>query len=99
MAVATSTALIAAATIGAVASAGSAYYASQQQKKAAKKQERQAQALIAEQKNAEATAKAQATAARRATHANDTKTNYTTALGEASEAANASTKKKTLLGG
>lgn len=93
------TALITAAVVGAAASAGSAYYSGQQQKKAAKKQERQAQALIAEQKNAEATAKAQATAARKATRANDTKTNYTTALGASSDEADGVKKKKTLLGG
>ena len=96
---AVSTIVAAAAVTAAAAGAYSSYKAGQDQKKAAKKQERQAQALIAEQKNAEATAKAQATAARRATHVNDTKTNYTTALGETSEAANTSTKKKTLLGG
>lgn len=92
------TAIIAAAAVGSVASAGSAYYSGQQQKKAAKKQEKQAQALIAEQKNAEATAKAQATATRKATHANDTQTNYTTALGDISDTSE-SKKKKTLLGG
>lgn len=96
---AVSTIVAAAAVTAAAAGAYSSYKAGQDQKKAAKKQERQAQALIAEQKNAEATSKAQATAARRATHANDTKTNYTTALGEASETASTSTKKKTLLGG
>ena len=67
-------------------------------KQAAQAQVAQAQALIAEQKNAEATAKAQATAARRATHANDTQTNYTTALGAANEDVNSVKKKKTLLG-
>lgn len=90
------TAIITAAVVGAAASAGSAYHSAQQQKKAAKKQEAQAQALIAEQKNAEATAKTNATETRRAMHANDTTTNYTTALGEATEAEK---KKKTLLGG
>lgn len=92
------TALITAAVVGAAASVGSSWHAGQQQKKAGKKQERQAQALIAEQKNAEATSKAQATAARKATHANDTQTNYTTALGDISSTAE-SKKKKTLLGG
>lgn len=64
--------------------------------KAAKAQAAQAQALINEQKNAESTAKAQATASRRAAHANDTKTVYTTALGAASD--DSTLKKKTLLG-
>lgn len=63
---------------------------------AAAAQAAQAQALINEQKNAENTAKAQATASRRAAHANDTKTVYTTALGAASD--DSTLKKKTLLG-
>lgn len=65
-------------------------------KQAAAAQAAQAQALINEQKNAENTAKAQATASRRAAHANDTKTVYTTALGAASD--DSTLKKKTLLG-
>ncbi len=65
-------------------------------KQAAAAQAAQAQALINEQKNAESTAKAQATASRRAAHANDTKTVYTTALGAASD--DSTLKKKTLLG-
>lgn len=89
-------ALVTAALIG-TASAGSAYYSAKKQEKAAQKQERQATALIAEQKNAEETAQKQASAARRAFHANDTRTNYTTALGESING-NAK-KKKTLLGG
>ena len=68
--------------------------------KAAKQAQQQAvmqqQALIDEQKNAENAAKAQATASRRAMHANDTQTIYSTALGAASD--DGAKKKKTLLG-
>lgn len=62
-------------------------------------QEAQANALIAEQKAAEQTAKDKATAARRAYHASDTRTIYTTALGDVAESANGVRRKRTLLGG
>lgn len=69
-------------------------------KDAAKKQAAQAQALLDEQKNAEANAQAKATAARRSAHANDSQTIYTTALGGFNaSAADGNLKKKTLLGG
>ena len=68
-------------------------------KEAAAAQAAQAQALIEEQKNAENTSKAKATAARRAVHANDSKTVYTTALGDVANSAGAARKKRTLLGG
>lgn len=67
-------------------------------KDAAAAQAAQAQALIDEQKNAEANAKEKATAARRAVHANDSKTIYTTALGDIAESASGARKKRTLLG-
>lgn len=66
--------------------------------KAAKAQAAQTQELIAEQKNAEAKEKARATATRRDTHANDTQTVYTTALGAANDESGLK-RKKTLLGG
>ncbi len=59
----------------------------------------QAKSLIEEQKNAENASKAKATAARRAVHANDSKTVYTTALGDVANSAGAARKKRTLLGG
>ena len=49
------------------------------QKNAIKSQQQQQQALIDEQRNAEATAKAQATAMRRAEMAGQTQTKYATA--------------------
>lgn len=65
-------------------------------KKAAKAQAAAANAQINAQKNAEANAKAEATAQRRALIANQSKTNYTTALGDTDT--EGTTKKKTLLG-
>lgn len=62
-------------------------------------QEAQANALIAEQKAAEETAQQKATAARRAYHASDTRTIYTTALGDVAESASGVRRKRTLLGG
>lgn len=66
---------------------------------AANAQTAQANALIEEQKNAEANAQAKATAARRSVHANDSKTIYTTALGDIAESASGNRRKRTLLGG
>lgn len=94
----TSMALAAGLGAGLGATVGSSYETQMDQKKVVKDQERQAQALIAEQKNAEATAKSQMIAARKATHANDTQTNFTTALGAVNEDKNGTKKKKTLLG-
>lgn len=68
-------------------------------KDAANAQTAQANALIEEQKNAEANAQAKATAARRSVHANDSKTIYTTALGDIAESASGNRRKRTLLGG
>lgn len=68
-------------------------------KEAAAAQAAQAKSLIEEQKNAENASKAKATAARRAVHANDSKTVYTTALGDVANSAGAARKKRTLLGG
>ena len=69
------------------------------QKNAIKSQQQQQQALIDEQRNAEATAKAQATAMRRAEMAGQTQTKYATALGSSDDETTAVKKKKTVLGG
>ena len=69
------------------------------QKNAIKSQQQQQQALIDEQRNAEATAKAQATAMRRAEMAGQTQTKYSTALGSSDDDSTAVKKKKTVLGG
>jgi hypothetical protein len=69
------------------------------QKKAIAEQTRQQQALIDEQKNAEATAKAQAIAMRKAEIAGRTQTKYATVLGKDSDEDNSSKKKKSVLGG
>ena len=69
------------------------------QKKAIAEQTRQQQALIDEQKNAEATAKAQAIAMRKSEIAGRTKTKYATILGKSSDDELSVSKKKTVLGG
>ena len=69
------------------------------QKNAIKSQQQQQQALIDEQRNAEATAKAQATAMRRAEMAGQTQTKYATALGSSDDETTSVKKKKTVLGG
>lgn len=69
------------------------------QKNALRAQANQQQALIDEQRNAEATAKAQATAMRRAEMAGQTQTKYSTALGSSDDDSTAVKKKKTVLGG
>lgn len=69
------------------------------QKDAIRSQQRQQQALIDEQRNAEATAKAEATAMRRAEMAGQTQTKYATALGSSDDETTAVKKKKTVLGG
>lgn len=71
----------------------------EEQKDAIKEQTRQQQALIDEQRNAEATAKAQATAMRRAEMAGQTQTKYSTALGSSDDETTSVKKKKTVLGG
>ena len=75
----------------------------EEQKKAIAEQTRQQQALIDEQKNAEATAKAtakaQAIAVRKAEIAGRTKTKYATALGKSIDDELSVSKKKTVLGG
>lgn len=100
MGVETGTAIIVGSVVAAAAAGGSAYYSAEQQKKAAKKQERQANALIAEQGKAAETAKENAVNQRRASMMGQSKTNYTTALGEYGQTeSGTSVKKKTLLGG
>lgn len=70
-----------------------------EQTQAIEEQTQQQQALIDEQKNAEATAKAQAIAMRKAEIAGRTKTRYATALGKSIDDELSVSKKKTVLGG
>lgn len=67
-------------------------------KEAAEAQAAQAKALIEEQKNAQEKATETANTARRAYHANDSRTIYTTALGDVAETAASNKRKRTLLG-
>ena len=96
-------AVIGATTGGVGLAAAMAYDAQKQarddQKNAIRSQQQQQQALIDEQRNAEATAKAQATAMRRAEMAGQTQTKYATALGSSDDDSTAVKKKKTVLGG
>lgn len=67
-------------------------------KDAADAQMAEAQSLIEEQKKSQEKATDTANAARRAYHANDSRTIYTTALGDVAETAAANKRKRTLLG-
>ena len=67
-------------------------------KEAADAQMAEAKSLIEEQKNTQEKATETANAARRAYHANDSRTIYTTALGDVAETAAANKRKRTLLG-
>lgn len=67
-------------------------------KDAADAQMAEAKSLIEEQKNAQEKATETANAARRAYHANDSRTIYTTALGDVAETAASNKRKRTLLG-
>lgn len=67
-------------------------------KDAADAQMAEAKSLIEEQKNASTKATETANAARRAYHASDSRTVYTTALGDVAETASANKRKRTLLG-
>jgi len=67
-------------------------------KDAADAQMAEAQSLIEEQKKSQEKATETANAARRAYHANDSRTIYTTALGDVAETAAANKRKRTLLG-
>ena len=67
-------------------------------KDAADAQMAEAKSLIEEQKNTQEKATETANAARRAYHANDSRTIYTTALGDVAETAASNKRKRTLLG-
>lgn len=67
-------------------------------KDAADAQMAEAQSLIEDQKKSQEKATETANAARRAYHANDSRTIYTTALGDVAETAAANKRKRTLLG-